>query len=494
MRLSTESSAVPRRRLVGLVAGPVLFTGILLFPIPGLRPQAHALAAVFTWTVVYWVTEALPLPVTALMSSVLSIVTGVAPSRQVLAPYADPIIFLFIGSFMLAEAAQASGLDRRAAFALLRYPWATRTPGRLLAAVGLIAWAISMWVSNTATTAMMLPIGLGILRAREAERVPMGPGWPVGLLLMLTWSSSVAVGIPIASPPNLIAIGMIRELTDRRLSFFDWVAVTMPLAVVMLGVCWFVLHFRYGRQIDRSQTMRTSAEKAIGRSGGWTHAEINVLAVFLLAATLWMLPGAVAMIQGPEAPIPRFFEAHLPESAVAIIAAVLLFVLPIDLRRGLFTLSWRQAAGIDWGTILLFGGGLSLGTLMFETELAQGIGMAIIRSGGENVWLLTAVTIILGILLSETSSNTASASIVVPIAIAAAQAGGMSPIPPALGAALGASFGFMLPVSTPPNAIVYGSGLVPMKEMIASGLWLDIAGAIIIWVGLRILCPILDMM
>jgi sodium-dependent dicarboxylate transporter 2/3/5 len=225
--------------------------------------------------------------------------------------------------------------------------------------------------------------------------------------------------------------------------------------------------------------------------GPWTRAQANVAVVFTIAAVLWLLPGAVAMLTSPEAPLPRFFEARLPESAVALIAAILLFVLPTDLRRGQFTITWRQAVRIDWGTILLFGGGLSLGKLMFETKLAAALGAAAVRiSGAESLWDLTAVAIALGVLLSETSSNTASASMIIPTVIAVAGSLGLSPIPPVLGAALGASFGFMLPVSTPPNAIVYGSGLVPMREMITSGIWLDIAGAALIWAGLRIFCPL----
>jgi sodium-dependent dicarboxylate transporter 2/3/5 len=204
-----------------------------------------------------------------------------------------------------------------------------------------------------------------------------------------------------------------------------------------------------------------------------------------------MFPGAVAMMTSPEAPLPQFFETYLPESVVALLAAILLFALPTDLRRGEFTMDWTRAARIDWGTILLFGGGLALGRLMFDTKLAAAIGHAIVRaSGAEGLWALTAVAIVTGVLLSEASSNTASASMVVPVVIAVAQSAGLSPIPPALGAALGASFGFMLPVSTPPNAIVYGSGLVPLREMIRSGFWLDVIGIGVIWLGLRVLCPL----
>ena len=488
--VATEAS-LPRKRALGLALGPLVFAAVLVWPFAGLSPQAHRLAAIFAWVVVYWVTEALPIAATALLASVLCIMLGVAPAAAVLAPYSDPIIFLFIGSFILAAAMQETGLDRRFAFAILRYPWATRTPGVLMLTVGLVTWTISMWVSNTATTAIMLPVGLGILRSLGAIGDSAKGRFPTGFMLMLTWSSSVAVGLPIASPPNLIAISMIRDLAGRRLTFFDWVAVTMPLAVLMLALCWVILWVRYGSGASAGGDVQAYVTAERERLGLWSRAEVNVAVVFAIAAILWMLPGAMAMLTSPEAPIPRFFETRLPEAVVALIAAILLFVLPTNLRRGEFTLTWRKAVRIDWGTILLFGGGLSLGKLMFETKLAAAVGAAVVNvSGAESVWALTAVAIVLGVLISEASSNTASASMIIPTVIAVAGTLGVSPIPPVLGAALGASFGFMLPVSTPPNAIVYGSGLVPLNEMIASGIWLDVAGAILIWVGLRVFCPL----
>lgn len=209
----------------------------------------------------------------------------------------------------------------------------------------------------------------------------------------------------------------------------------------------------------------------------------------------WTLPGLLAMVFGPDAPLPRFLERHAPESVVALTAAILLFALPTDLRRGTFTLTWRQAAAIDWGTILLFGGGLSLGRLVFETRLAEAIGRGLVDvSGVQGVWGLTAIAVVLGVILSEASSNPASASMVNPVMIAVADGGGLSPIPPVLGAALGASFGFMLPVSTSPNAIVYGSGLVPLRELIRAGILLHLAGVVVIWTSLRIVCPLLGVM
>jgi sodium-dependent dicarboxylate transporter 2/3/5 len=480
-----------RARLAGLVAGPLAFALILAWPAPGLSWPAHALAAVFAWTVLYWMTEALPVPVTALLSSVLAIGLGIAPARSVLAAYADPIVFLFLGSFMLAQAMQSSGLHRRFAVAVLRWDWATRTPARVMGAVGGITCAISLWVSNTATTAIMLPVGLGVLGALGPAGDHARSRFPVGFLLMLTWASSVAVGIPIASPPNLIAIAMLRELGGRRLTFLDWVAVTMPLTVVMLVLCWAILHLRYGTAGAASGRIHAYVAAERARLGPWSRAERNVAVAFGLAATLWLAPGALALLSAPEAPLPRLLEARLPESVVALGAAILLFVLPTDFRGGEFTLSWRDAVRIDWGTILLFGGGLAMGRLLFETGLAESVGRGLVAAvGAESPWALTAVAIVAGVALSESSSNTAAASALVPLIIAVATGAGLSPVPPVLGAALGASFGFMLPVSTPPNAIVYGSGLVPLREMIVSGIWLDLAGAVVIWLGLRILCPL----
>jgi sodium-dependent dicarboxylate transporter 2/3/5 len=481
------------RRAVALAAGPAAFLLILAVPLPAITPAGQRLAAIFAWVVVYWVTEALPLAVTALLSSILAIVLGVASTAQVLAPYADPLIFLFVGSFVLAAAMTETGLDRRFAFALLGRRWATRTPGRLLAALGVVTCAVSLWVSNTATTAMMLPIGLGLLRALGPIGDAAGSRYPTGLLLMLTWSSSVAVGVPIGSPPNLIAIGLVRELTDRRITFFDWVAVAMPPTLVMLAICWLVLRVLYREPpVARGELgLFVSAERA--QLGPWTAAQRSVAAVFAAAVTLWMAPGLVGLL-APGAWPARWLDARLPESVVALAAAVALFLLPAGLLSGSRAGQWKRLATIDWGTILLFGGGLSLGRLMFETGLAATLGVGIVGlAGAESLWAVTAVAIVAGVLLSEGCSNTASASMLVPVVIAIAQGTGVSPVPPALGAALGASFGFMLPVSTPPNAIVYGSGLVRLRDMMTAGGVLDVVGIGVIWLSLWLLCPLLGL-
>lgn len=275
-----------RVRMVGLFAVPIVFLVALAVPLPGLSGEAHTLVAIFGWAVVFWVTEAVPTAVTALLTSLLTIVLGVAPARTVFGAYGDPVIFLFIGSFMLAEAMRGSGLDRRVAFALLDRPWTTRSPARLLCAVGLVTAGISLWVSNTATTAIMLPIGQGMLANLGPAGDPDRSRYPIGFMLMLTWASSVTVGLPIASPPNLIAMGMLDELAAVHVTFLQWVLVTMPLTGAMLGLCWVLLHWRYPAPPGAAHDVGAFVQQAHDKLGGWTRAERNVAVVFSIADVL----------------------------------------------------------------------------------------------------------------------------------------------------------------------------------------------------------------
>ena len=228
--------------------------------------------------------------------------------------------------------------------------------------------------------------------------------------------------------------------------------------------------------------------------GKWTPGQKNVLISFIVAITLWLIPGILAILYGSASQITISYSKMMPEGVAAVIAASLLFLLPVDWKTRTFTISWKQATEIDWGTLLLFGGGIALGSLMFETKLAEIIGTSLLKmTGATSVWSITFSAIFIAILVSETSSNTASATMVVPVMIALSQAANVNPIPPAIGATIGASWGFMLPVSTPPNAIVYGSGMVPITAMLRAGIFFDVLGGLVIWVGLYILLPMLGL-
>lgn len=490
-----------RRQAVGFVLGPLLFVVLLWVPMPSLTPEAHRLAAILVLVLVFWLTEAIPIPVTALVGPMLCVLLGVAPARETLAPFAHPIIFLFIGSFMIARAMSLHRLDRRFALALFHLPWVGGNTRRLFLTCGGAAALLSMWISNTAATAILLPIALGILQAmddlarkahEQAPTLARRGGWATGVMLMIAYGASIGgIGTPVGTPPNLIGMGMLETMAGHTITFFQWMLFALPLVGMMFVVLALLLRWLHPPPIREVAGARAHIQRLRKELGPWTRGQWGTLLAFLTAVVLWVTPGGVALVLGTEAPLYQAFKQHFNTGTTALLAATLLFLIPLGTtpRRGLLT--WKEAVQIDWGTILLFGGGLSLGRLLFETGLARALGDTLQQwMGIEGVWSITALAIGFGILISETTSNTASANMVVPVMIALAQSLEVSPIPPALGATLGASFGFMLPVSTPPNAIAYGSGLVPIQAMIRAGILFDLLGGITIWVGLRILCPL----
>lgn len=491
------------RRTIGLFLGPLVFVILYLMPMSSLSREAHVLAAILGWIVTYWVTEPIPIPVSALMGAVLCAVLGVTTPAKALAPFADPTIFLFMGGFILAEAMKVHGLDRRFAFGILSLSWVGSSAARILFVYGLISAVISMWISNTATTAMMFPIGLGIVYAMAdmmakktgKEVDPTRLRFGTGMMLMAAYAASVGgVGTPVGTPPNLIGIAMIEKFLKVKIPFFQWMMLAVPLLAVMFAVLFVLMYLLHRPEIPRVEGGREYIRQEAAKLGTWTVGQRNALIAFLVAVTLWIIPGFLAVIYGTGAAPYKWFGERFHEAVVALIGAGLLFVLPVDWKNREFTITWREATRIDWGTLLLFGGGLSLGKLMFDTKLADAIGKGLMDlTGATSVWGITLAAILVAILVSEATSNTASANMVVPVMISLAMAAGVNPIPPAIGATLGASYGFMLPVSTPPNAIVYGSGMIPITKMIRAGVLFDIAGAIIIWFGLRIMLPLLGL-
>jgi sodium-dependent dicarboxylate transporter 2/3/5 len=483
-----------RRRTVGLFLGPAAFALLLLFPLPGLAPAAARLAAVIAWVLVFWITEAIPIPVTSLLGPALMVALGVTSARDVFAAFGDPVIFLFLGSFVLAEAMGSHGLDRRIAFGLLSTRLFAGSATRITVGFAVLAAGLSMWLSNTATTAMLYPIAIGVIGAltrvlgegADATRTRFG----TGLLLVCAYASSVGgLGTPVGTPPNLIALGQLAKLAGVRVPFFQWMLIAVPILLVLLAVVVVFLRVSFPPEAQRIEAAASLIAEERRRLGPWTAGQRNVVGVFALTVFLWILPGVVALIAGTEGHAYLRLAALLPESVVAVLGACLLFMLPVDWHERRFTISWSQAVRIDWGTLLLFGGGLALGSAMFKTGLAAALGHALTSAtGARSTAALTFVFAISGVVLTEVTSNTATATMLTPLAIAAAQAAGVSPLPPAIGCALACSVAFMLPVSTPPNAIVYGSGCVRITQMVRAGFWIDLVSALIVPTGVLLTC------
>ena len=483
-----------RRRTAGLVLGPIVFVALLFAPL-SLALEAHRLAAILGLVVVLWLSEALPLAVTALLGPLLAVMFRVAPARQALAPFADPIIFLFIGGFIIAQAMFVHGVDRRIAYTALSYPSVGTSALRILLVYGAVCTGLSMWISNTAATAMMFPIGLAIIahlgRSRVAPPAQLRK-FAMAMMLMTSFGASVGgMATPVGTPPNLIGIGMLEKIAGIDITFFSWMAIGVPIVLVLFTylVIQFYLSSVRGLPVAAGSTQLVQQELA--KLGSMSIGQRNVLIAFAVTVLLWITPGLLAIAGAGNSTFARAYAVAVPEGVAAMSGAILLFLLPIDWTARRFTITWDEAVKIDWGIVLLYGGGLAMGELAFHTGLAKAMGE------GVTSWLPSQSTLALtmtftaaAIVLSETASNTASANMVVPISIAVAQAAGVSPLQPVLGATLGASMGFMMPISTAPNAIVYSSGFVPITQMMRHGILLDVVAFIVIVTIVMTLAPL----
>lgn len=473
------------RKRVGYFLAPAVFLAIFFFPFQDLKPEAHRLAAIMAAVIVLWLCETLPMTATALLGAAAAVVFQVADAKTVFAPFADPLIFLFIGSFILARALFVRHLDKRVAFTVLSWKVIGGRPSRILFAFGAVTAFMSGWMSNTATTAMMFAIGLSIisfLKRQEKETgIKINPSYATALMLMTSFSASIGgVATPIGTPPNVIGIGFIRSLGGTDISFFNWMQIGVPVVVILFLFLWFYLNklAPAGVKVISGSSEMLAAER--DKLGPWTRGQRSVAIAFGVTVILWIVPGIIALVMGEQSAQYKVLNSRLPESVGALIGAMLLFVLPGD-ETGEKAISWADAVKIDWGVIFLYGGGFALGVLSFQTGLAEAVGRGLTEilpfSGGFG---LLVASVLVAVIVSETTSNTASANMVVPVVIAIAQSQNADPFIPALGATLAASLGFMLPVSTPCNAIVYGSGYIPLMKMVRYGILLDIVGSIVI--------------
>ena len=492
-RLSPAEERFERgRRTIGLILAPLLLIVVLLLPL-GIEQDQHTLAAVLALVICLWISEAVPIPVGGLIGIGLLVLLAVGPADEILAPFGSSTVFVFIGAFIIAQAMLEHGVARRFAFRMLAMPWVAKSTANTVIAFGLISAILSAFVSNTATVAMLLPTAIailatliGLMQTREGGRMdPRRLRVATALMLMLAYGAGVGgLLTPIGSPPNLIGRGLIEEATDETITFAEWFISALPICLAMFVALAVVLLLLNKPEVKKLEGVAEYVAEERRKMGPLSVKERNTLIAFATAVTLWIVPGLVGIVAGDESSAYENVTDRLNEGVVAILAASLLFILPTDWKKREFTLTWGEASRIDWGTIVLFGSGIIFGAALQDTGLAETIGTSASESlGVTSSVAITIFAVILAIVISETTSNTASASIVVPIIIPVAVAAGVDPFVPALAATFAASFGFMLPVSTPQNAIVYGSGVVPITKMLRSGIVFDVIGAILILIG-----------
>jgi sodium-dependent dicarboxylate transporter 2/3/5 len=429
----------------------------------------RAAAALAIWMATWWLSEAIPVYATALLPLVLLPPFGAASMREAAAPYAHELIFLFMGGFLIARAMEKSGLHRRVALSVLGL--AGERPGRVVAGFMAVTALLSMWVSNSATAIMMLPVALSVIEMVERQ-APAGAStrnFSVAMLLGIAYAASIGgIATPIGTPPNLFLLSFIKDSLGREISFVRWMGVGVPLVAVFLPTAWWLLtKVLYPMRFDRIEGGRQRIAQARAQLGPMSRAEWTVAAVFGAAALAW--------VTRPLLPVPG-----LTDAGIAMGAAMLLFVWPIDWRAGEFALDWETASRLPWGVLLLFGGGLSLAAAIRVNGVGEMLGSEVSAFAGAPSLVLVLAVVVLIIFLTELTSNTATTATFIPILAALAPGLGLDPLLLIVPAAIAASCAFMLPVATPPNAVVFGSGRIQIPEMSRAGFWLNWIGVVLV--------------
>ena len=488
------------RRIAGAVMGPLCALLIWLMPIGELSGNAHHMLAVMSLVAIWWITEPVPIPVTSLLGPTLCVVLGIAPIKDAFSNFANPMIFLFMGGFLLAKGMMVNGLDKRIAYGILSMKWVGDSPRRIFLAIGLACILCSGWISNTATAAMMFPIALGLLEAIREMMAQNGKNidlnnykYATGLMLMTAYACSIGgVMTPIGTPPNIIMLGFLSELAPQAptVSFFQWMTWGTVAMIIYFVIAYIVLWRLFPADVKHIEGAEKFISDYVASLGKWTRAQKNTLIAFGVAVFLWVAPSVLSVVYGAHSEVMTFYDKHFPESIAAMVGGLLLFFLPVNVKTGQMTMKWKEGMeGIEWGTLLLFGGGLSMGAMMYTTGLSDWIGNGLkdVLGNQPSEWVFVGVFCVSALILSEFTSHTAAVNLIGSIAITTAVSVGISPIPVAVGVALASSLGFMMPVSTPPNAIVYASGYVPITKMIKTGLIIDFFGILLVTVPVVIL-------
>jgi sodium-dependent dicarboxylate transporter 2/3/5 len=444
--------------------------------------------AVMTWMAVWWLTEAIDISATALLPIPLLPLLGAASVAEATAPYAHPLIFLFLGGFLVALSMQRWGLDRRIALNVLRL--VGDRPTNLIAGLMLATAFLSMFVSNTATTAMMLPIALSVialLGRRTGGSDDTGTStFGLCMMLAIAYAASIGgIGTKIGTPPNGFLLGFVEDQYGHEIDFATWLTVAMPLLVVFLPVTWLLLtRVIYPVTSARIEGARDLVREAYHELGNVKPGEWVTLLVFAGTALAWITRPILARW------IPGL--SNNGDTVIVMVAAVLLFLIPVSARRREFAMNWQTAQLAPWGILILFGGGLSLAAAVRHNGVSELIGNQVSVLGDVPPVVLVLAVTALVIFLTELTSNTATTATLVPILAALAPGLGVHPYLLIFPAAIAASCAFMMPVATPPNAIVFGSGYLTIPQMCKAGLWLNLIGiALITALAYWVIMPLL---
>lgn len=471
-------------KLLALFSGPLVFIVLqLVGPPENMPPGAFDVFGISAWMAIWWVTEAIPIAVTALLPIILFPLTGALNVEETTAAYGHKYVFLYLGGFILARAIEKWDLHRRIALNIINL---IGTNIRYIILGFMVATAfLSMWISNTATSVMMLPIGMAIIsQVKGKSDIRVGENKSLGKALMLAIAYSASIGgvaTLIGTPPNLVFAGIVEELYGIEISFTKWFMLGLPISILLLGICWWYLTTKaFDLRKDEFPGGRLEIRRLLIEIGKISVQEKRVLLIFCITAFCWISRGFLL----------QPFLPFLDDTIIAMSAAIVLFVIPSGKPQQKL-ISWEEAVKIPWGIILLFGGGMALAKGFGDSGLAQWIGQQLVHLENLPLFLLVVVLIAAVNFLTEITSNLATTAMLLPILASMATALDLHPYFLMVGATLAASCAFMLPVATPPNAVVFGSGHLNIPDMVRSGIWMNILSIIILSLVVYFALPIL---
>ena len=467
-----------KSKVIGLVLGPVLFCLIFFTLTPGvLTEKSIIVLALGAWMVTWWATEAMPIPVSALLPMVVFPLLGVSTAREASAPYGDPVIFLFMGGFILALGLEKHNLHQRIALSLIRL---TGTSGNGIILGFMLSTAlISMWISNTATAIMMLPIAASVtsLLAKEMgkENDPRFKKFATGLMLAIAYAASIGgMATIIGTPPNVVMVGFMKRFYNLDVSFTRWMMVGIPLMILSLTACYLIItRVLFRNHLPSIEGSRELIHNKLRELGKLSKQEKLVLIVFSITCFFWIFRQNLNVIIGKNL---------LDDTTIAMAGGMLMFLLPVNFREQKFLLEWHDMKELPWGILLLFGGGLCLADGMEKSGLVQIVGNYFSQQEGISSSLLIFSLTAIAMGLTELMSNVALVTIFVPVVFGIADGFHINPIWLAMPVTYAASCAFMMPISTPPNAVLFASGHIKMKDMIKTGILLNLCCLVIITV------------
>lgn len=463
-------------KLFGFLAGPVFFLILTssLNNIEGLEPKAPQVLGLAAWMVIWWITEAVPLAVTALLPLVIFPVFEVFSMEEAATPYANPIIFLFMGGFIIALAMEKQNLHRRIALNIIRLT-GTSANGIILGFMLATAF-LSMWISNTATAVMMLPIAASVvelLKDKQHENNERYRKFALGLMLSIAYAANIGgTTTIIGTPPNVVFVGYMKQFYDQDIEFGRWLFVGIPVCFTLLFVTYMmVTRVLFPHQLKKLAGSDTLIYDKLQELGAMSLAEKLVAGVFLMTAICWIFKSQVNSLLGGD---------YLNDTVIAMGGGILMFILPVRLRTQEYVLDWQSTEKLPWGILLLFGGGICLAKGMDSTGVVELVGKSLAGEGNMSLWLIVLLLTGFALFITEIMSNVALTVVFIPIVLGIADNIGVNPLYLAIPVTLAASCAFMMPISTPPNAVVFSSGYIKISDMVKAGFLLNVISILVL--------------